>query len=155
MKYLLLAGTAAACLATVAMGSTLAERVRGAGQPGGNGATPTAVTTPDPVQAPAADGTSQRPATPSAAEFGVVFVETSNSYAREHHDSARISDPHCVQASAGHYMCAYTVTGRGPHPTCHLMQARWTPREASTITVTLAGRTERCGTLREALDSLG
>ena len=154
MKYLLLALTAAACLATVAMGSTLAERVRGAGQPGGNGPTPIAATTPGPLQAPDANGTGQRPATPSAAEFGVAFVETTNSYAREHHDSARISDPHCVQASAGHYMCAYTVTGRGRHPTCHLMQARWTPREASTITVTLAGRTERCRTLREALDSL-
>ena len=154
MRYLLLAGTAAACLATVAMGSTLAERVRGAGQPGGNGATPTAASPRGRVHAPDAARTSPRPVTPSAAEFGIAFVETTNSYAQEHHDPARISDPHCVEASAGHYMCAYTVTGRGPHPTCHLMQARWTPGEASTITVTLAGRTKRCRTLRGAVDSL-
>jgi hypothetical protein len=35
-----------------------------------------------------------------------------------------------------------------------VMQARWTPQAASTITVTLAGRAGRCGTLREALRSL-
>jgi hypothetical protein len=154
MKHLLLAATAAICLAGVAMGSTLAERVGGAGPPGEEGATPTAASARGHVYAPDAAHTSPRPAPPSAGEFGVAFVETTNSYAREHHDSARISDPHCVQASAGHYMCAYTVTGRGPHPTCHLMQARWTPDETSTITVTLAGGTGRCGTLREALDSL-
>jgi hypothetical protein len=34
------------------------------------------------------------------------------------------------------------------------MQARWTPERASTITITLAGRTRRCGSLRQALDSL-
>jgi hypothetical protein len=34
------------------------------------------------------------------------------------------------------------------------MQARWTPERASSFTVTLAGRTERCGSLREALRSL-
>jgi hypothetical protein len=154
MKHLLLAGTAATFLAAAAMGSTMAERVRGAGEPGGKKATTTAASTRGSGQAPGASSTSPSPATPSADEFGVVFVEATNSYAREHHDSARISDAHCVRASAGRYMCAYTVTRRGTRRTCHLMQARWTPEKASTITVTLAGRTKRCGTLRDALDSL-
>jgi len=155
MNHLLLAGTAATCLVAAATGPTLAEWVRGAGQTAATGATPAAASKRGPSHAPSADRMKPRPGTPSAAEFGVLFVETTNSYAREHRDSARISEPHCVQASAGHYMCAYTVTKRGAHGTCHLMQARWTPLRASTITVTLAGRTGRCGTLREALDSLG
>ena len=154
MKHLLLGGIAATCFVAAAMGSTLAEGVRDAGQSGGNGATPTAASKRGPLQAPDGRRMDSRPVTPSAAEFGVLLVETTSSYAREHHDSARISDPHCVQASAGHYMCAYTVTTRGARRTCRLMQGRWTPREASTITVTLAGRTGRCGTLREAIESL-
>ena len=55
---------------------------------------------PDPVLPP--PGVPVRPPRPS--EFGVVIVETTNSYPAST-DSARISDPHCVQASAGHYMC--------------------------------------------------
>jgi hypothetical protein len=38
---------------------------------------------------------------------------------------------------------------------CHLIQARWTPNATSTFTVTLSGRVARCGSLREALDSMG
>jgi hypothetical protein len=34
------------------------------------------------------------------------------------------------------------------------MQARWTPQKTSTITITLAGRTERCASLPDALQSL-
>jgi hypothetical protein len=34
------------------------------------------------------------------------------------------------------------------------MQGRWTPHAASTITVTLAGRSRRCGTVRQAIQSL-
>ena len=65
----------------------------------------------------------------------------------------RIGRADCVQAAPGRYMCSYAVTKPGT-TTCHLMQARWTPDRASTITVTLAGRTRRCGSLAEALDSL-
>jgi len=34
------------------------------------------------------------------------------------------------------------------------MQARWTPERASLFTVTLAGRTRNCRSLRDALHSL-
>ena len=34
------------------------------------------------------------------------------------------------------------------------MQARWTPNRASAFTVTLSGRTRKCGSLREALQNL-
>jgi hypothetical protein len=94
------------------------------------------------------------PATPSATKFAAEFIGVTNQYAKEHGDTAQAGDAHCVQAAAGRYMCSYTVTRNGTS-TCHLMQARWTPDRASTITVTLAGRTARCTTLREAIQTLG
>lgn len=93
-------------------------------------------------------------ATPSAAEFAAQFIGVTNQYAKEHGDTAQVGHAHCVQAAAGHYMCSYTVT-KNETSTCHLMQARWTPGRASMITVTLAGRTARCTTLKEAIRSLG
>lgn len=81
-------------------------------------------------------------ATPSAAAFGEALVHT-----------ASITHTHCVQAAPGAYMCAYTLTRAGRQE-CHLMQGRWTPNATSTITVTLAGRSRRCGTVREAIQSL-
>jgi hypothetical protein len=93
-------------------------------------------------------------ASPSAAEFARVFVGTTNRFAEAHGDPKRISEPHCVQAAPRQYMCSYVATRPGVPRECRLMQARWTPERASTITITLAGRTRRCGSLREALDSL-
>jgi hypothetical protein len=94
------------------------------------------------------------PAAPAAAGFAVVFVSTTNAYAKAHHDPSRIGDADCVQAARGKYMCSYrTIRPSGAE--CHLMQARWTPQLASTFTVTLAGRVKRCGTLRQAIRSLG
>lgn len=93
------------------------------------------------------------PAPPSASKFGAEFIGVTNQYAREHGDAARAGHAHCVQAAPGRYMCAYVVATNGM-PTCRLMQARWTPGSASTITVTLSGRTARCATLREAVRSL-
>jgi hypothetical protein len=93
-------------------------------------------------------------ATPTAAEFARAFVGTANAYAAAHASPARLTNPHCVEASAGHYMCSYAVTKPGRPADCHLMQARWTPNGPSTITVTLAGRAARCESLRAALDSL-
>jgi hypothetical protein len=100
------------------------------------------------------------PATPSAATFAAEFIGVTNQYATEHGDTSKAGHAQCVQARPGHYMCSYTVTkndtiAKNETSTCHLMQARWTPDRASTITVTLAGRTARCGTLREAIWSLG
>jgi hypothetical protein len=91
---------------------------------------------------------------PSAAEFADAFVGAADEYSKAQGDPARISRPDCVQAAPGQYMCSYVVVKPGAVSECHLMQARWTPHAASTITVTLAGRTTRCGSLREALDSL-
>jgi hypothetical protein len=96
----------------------------------------------------------RRAATPSAVEFGELLVEVANAHARAHGDPAQIARPDCVQASPGRYMCSYSVDEPGRRSECHLMQARWTPRKAPAITVTLAGRTRRCGTLREAIASL-
>jgi hypothetical protein len=93
-------------------------------------------------------------AAPSAAAFAYDFVGTANAHAKAHGDSARFSNVHCVQASAGRYMCSYAVIEPDRPPACHVMQARWTPDGDSTITITLAGRTARCESLRAALRSL-
>jgi hypothetical protein len=103
---------------------------------------------------PQARATTSTRAFPSAAEFGDAFVATANQYAKDHDDPARINKPDCVQAAPGRYMCSYTVLNPGAPEECHLMQAQWTPQAASTITVTLAGRTTRCGSIGEALNSL-
>jgi hypothetical protein len=92
--------------------------------------------------------------TPTAAEFAQEFVATANAYAAAHASAARLTNPHCVEASPGRYMCSYAIKKPGRHADCHLMQARWRPEGPSTITVTLAGRAARCESLRAALDSL-
>jgi len=92
---------------------------------------------------------------PTADGFAVVFLSTANAYARAHGDPARITDPDCVEAAHGRYMCSYRTLRPGHARECHLMQARWTPELASAYTVTLAGRVQRCATLRDALHSLG
>ena len=46
-----------------------------------------------------------KPRTPSAAEFGPIFVGTTNQFAAANGDPKRISHPDCVQASPGAYMC--------------------------------------------------
>ena len=91
--------------------------------------------------------------TPSASTFAAEFVRVTNQYTTEIGDTATIGAAHCVQAAPGQYMCAYTVSQNGTSE-CHLMQARWTPGQASEITVTLAGRVGRCGSVREAIQSL-
>lgn len=91
---------------------------------------------------------------PTAREFAQSFVGTTNAFAAAQGDATRIGNADCVQAARAQYMCSYASRRPGAVPQCRIMQARWTPRAASTITVTLAGRTARCGTLREALRSL-
>jgi hypothetical protein len=87
--------------------------------------------------------------TPSAAEFAVDLAGVANQAAA----GAHLRNVNCVQAAPGRYMCSYSVVKNGT-ATCHLMQGRWTPDLPSAITVTLAGRTGRCGTLQEALQTL-
>jgi hypothetical protein len=93
--------------------------------------------------------------TPSAAEFTALFVGLSNTYAKTHGETARFTNADCVKASRDHYMCSYAVTRPDRASECHLMQATWTPNARSAFTVTLSGRVTRCGSLREALRSLG
>src|SRR6187551_2782229 len=93
-------------------------------------------------------------APPTATEFAGLFVGATDRYAKAHGDDARIVRPHCVAAAPGRYMCAYSVEKPGVQKECHLMQARWTPERASAFTVTLSGRTRKCGSLREAIRSL-
>ena len=100
-----------------------------------------------------AESTAQAKDTPSATEFARNFVGVTNKHASEHGDDARVGGAHCVKAAPGKYMCSYVVTANGVR-TCHLMQAHWRPQRSSAITVTLSGRTSRCGTLREAIQSL-
>jgi hypothetical protein len=89
--------------------------------------------------------------TPTAAEFGRALMGTANQFGSD----AKIARTHCVQAKPGRYMCSYAVQRKGRQDECHLMQGRWTPDADSTITVTLAGRAGRCGSLRDAIQSLG
>jgi hypothetical protein len=92
-----------------------------------------------------------RPASPTAAEFARALAGTANQYS----GGARLTHTHCVQAARAHYMCSFVVEHADGTSECHLVQARWTPNAASTITVTLAGRVARCASLREAIDSMG
>jgi hypothetical protein len=101
----------------------------------------------------AAESRAQATETPSATQFAHNFVGVTNKHASDHGEATRLGNAHCVQAAPGKYMCSYLVTAKGVR-TCHLMQAQWTPERSSAITVTLAGRTSRCGTLREAIQSL-
>src|SRR5438874_8296467 len=76
---------------------------------------------------------------PSAAEFAADLVGVANRYAAAQGDPVRLSGADCVQASTGHYMCAYSTKRPGGAKQCHIIQARWTPRQTSTFTVTLSG----------------
>ncbi len=95
-----------------------------------------------------------RPSFPTATNFAVVLDGSTEQYAREHGDVARIAHANCVQGDPGDYMCSYTVEKPGAAPECHLMQARWAPGSVSSFTVTLAGRTHKCGSVREAIRTL-
>jgi hypothetical protein len=92
--------------------------------------------------------------TPTAAEFGRGLVGLTAAYGKAHGLPARLVNVDCVQASPGHYMCSYAIVRPGTPPECHVMQAVWTPRSDSSFRITVAGRSSRCGSLREALRSL-
>ena len=88
--------------------------------------------------------------TPNAALFARALTGAANQFA----GGRVITNAHCVKGSPGHYMCTYGVL-RPDGMDCQLMQGVWTPGEASTITVTLAGQTGECGSIRDAIRSLG
>jgi hypothetical protein len=104
--------------------------------------------------ASSAYGGSIRTSPPSAKDFADVFLGVTNAYAQQHGEAAHFARAHCVEAARGRYMCAYATVLNGATRQCHLMQARWTPEAASSITITLVSRTPLCGSLREALASL-
>ena len=87
-------------------------------------------------------------ATMSASAFARALVGTTSSLAGK----PKMVNVHCVQAAPNRYMCSYALLRRTRHE-CHLMQGRWSP-STSSIVVTLAGRTRRCGSLRAAIQSL-
>jgi hypothetical protein len=103
------------------------------------------------LAAPATHAAPTQP--PSAVEFARIFVGSANAYSVAHHATRRVTEPHCVEAARGRYMCAYTAVTQAGHK-CHLMQASWTPTAASTVTVTLSGRARRCDSVRAAIRSL-
>jgi len=107
------------------------------------------------IAAPAATAADMPVAPPTASGFAALFVSSTTAYAKAHGDPKRIVQPHCVEPVRGRYMCSYEVrVPGGAGAGCHLMQARWTPERASIFTVTLAGRTRSCRSLRDALHSL-
>jgi hypothetical protein len=106
----------------------------------------------NPLRAAVAAASKHVRSTPAPTAFGRTFVDAMNAYARSHGDARRLANPHCVQASRGHYMCSYMLVRSNGNRECHVMQATWTP--PNPIKVTRAGRVARCETLRAALKSL-
>jgi hypothetical protein len=56
-----------------------------------------------------------------------IFVAAMNAYAGSHGDACRLVNPHCVQASRGHYMCSCALVLSSGKRECHVMQATWMP----------------------------
>jgi hypothetical protein len=106
--------------------------------------------------APAAGGESLHGAAPGAHEFARLFAGMTNQMAQQQGDGARVRNVDCVQgAIRGHYMCSYGIFRPSQPVDCHVIQAEWTPTEVDSFRVKMAGRVGRCGSLREALRSLG
>jgi hypothetical protein len=91
----------------------------------------------------------QESTTPSPAAFGRALAGAANQFG----GPAKIVNVHCVQGDPGNYMCSYAIERRGRPLECHLMQGSWS-QQTMEIDVTLAGRTRRCATLRDAVHSL-
>jgi hypothetical protein len=106
------------------------------------------------TQPASAAAATPRSATPTAAEFATDLAGTANQYGAAHAASNRLARTHCVEPAAGRYMCSFAVVHQDGSSECHLIQARWAPEAESTIKVTLAGRVARCGSLREAIQTL-
>jgi hypothetical protein len=92
---------------------------------------------------------------PTPSEFAHLFAGLTNQMAAAQGDGGRIGNVDCVQGSRGHYMCSYGIFRESRPVECHVMQARWTPAAIDSFHVEMSGRVGRCGSLREALRSLG
>jgi hypothetical protein len=93
-------------------------------------------------------------AAPGPHEFARQLAGMTNQFAALQRDDARVGKVDCVQASKGHYMCSFAVLRPSRPEECHVIQAIWTPADVDSFKVTLSGRAGRCGSLREALQSL-
>ena len=51
-------------------------------------------------------------------------------------------------------MCSFALLRSTRPEECHLIQAIWTPTAIDSFRITLSGRAARCGSLREAIQSL-
>lgn len=89
-----------------------------------------------------------------AREFAHLFAGLINQMSAQQGDGTD-RDVDCVQGSRGHYMCSYGIFRESRPVECHVMQARWTPAGVDSFRVERSGRVGRCGSLREALRSLG
>jgi hypothetical protein len=86
--------------------------------------------------------------TMSPSAFGRALAGAANEFG-----GPTIVNVHCVAGDPGNYMCSYAVQRRSGRLECHLMQGSWS-QSTLEIDVTLAGRTRRCATLRDAVHSL-
>ena len=92
---------------------------------------------------------------PGPREFASLFAGLTNQMAAQQGDGSRVGNVDCVQGSPGHYMCSYGIFRESGPVECHVMQARWTPAAVDSFRVEMSGRVGRCGSLREAIRSLG
>jgi hypothetical protein len=93
---------------------------------------------------------------PDAAEFARMFSGMTNQMAVEQGERTRVLNVDCVEGTTrGHYMCSYGIMRPSRPVECHVMQAEWTPSAVDSFRVKMSGRVGRCGSLREALRSLG
>ena len=92
---------------------------------------------------------------PGPAEFARQITGLANQFAAQAGDHARMAKVDCVQgAHPGHYMCSFALLRSSRPEECHLIQAIWTPTQVDSFRITLSSRTGRCGSLREAVQSL-
>jgi hypothetical protein len=94
-------------------------------------------------------------APPDATDFAAVITTSTTQYANANGTSLKVERTDCVEPNPGRYMCSYALRGQSGPPSCHLIQAHWTPTSPSLYTITLAGRTHNCANLPDALHSLG
>jgi hypothetical protein len=110
----------------------------------------------DPETAPlAAPVATSLDAAPGPAEFARQLAGLANQFSLQTGDDARLTQVECVQgAHRGHYMCSFALLRTNRPMECHLIQAIWTPAGVDSFRITLSGRTARCGSLRDAIQSL-
>lgn len=121
---------------------------------GGWSASGSRTATAAPSAAPATRADSLHGPAPDAREFARELTGMANQLAAQSGNKARLDKVDCVSPRRGKYMCSFALLRPAQQAECHLIQATWTPAAVDSFKVTLAGLTTRCGSLREAIDSL-